>query len=186
MYPLALNVEQGLRAGTVTVVANISARNSLTAQTGDQCHVLTAADGEWALFLYNGSTWVKISDADSSIVDARTLTTTFTMPVGGFGTATTNTLGNISPGGKITSVAIEVTTAFSGHSGGDPDMEIGTTADPDAFVDCPSNDLTDATVFMPTSEYLHPGDETQDLEIKARCNHYNATAGVVTVKLTYI
>ena len=186
MYPLALNVEQGLRAGTVVVVNDIAGRDNITAQTGDQCHVLTAADGEWALFLYNGSTWIKIADADSSIVDARTLTTTFTMPASGFGTSTTNTLGNISPGGKITSVAIDVTTAFSGHSGGDPDLEIGTTADPDAFVDCPSNDLTDVIVFMPTSEYVHPAGETQDLEIKARCNHWNATSGEVIVKLTYI
>ncbi len=186
MYPLALNVEQGLRAGTVTVVANISARNSLTAQTGDQCHVLTAADGEWALFLYDGSSWIKISDADSSIVDARTLTTTFSMPVDGFGTATTNTLGNVSPGGKITSVAIEVSTAFTGHSGGTPSVEIGTTADPDQFVDDPSNELTEVVTFMPTSEYVHPAGSAQDLEIKARCNHYGATAGSVTVKLTYI
>ena len=158
----------------------------MNAQTGDQCHVLTSADGEWALYLYDGSSWVKISDADSSVVDAQTLTTTFSMPVSGFGTATTNTLGNISPGCKITSVSIEVTTAFSGHSGGVPSIEIGTTADPDQFVDDPSNELTEVITFMPTSEYVHPATATQDLEIKARCNHYNATGGVVVVKLTYI
>ena len=186
MYPLALNVEQGLRSGTVTVVNNITSRNALNAQTGDQCHVLTSSDGEWALYLYDGSSWVKISDADSSVVDAQTLTTTFSMPVSGFGTATTNTLGNISPGCKITSVSIEVTTAFSGHSGGVPSVEIGTTGDPDQFVDDPSNDLTEVVTFMPVSEYVWPATETQDLEIKARCNHYNASAGVVTVKLTYI
>ena len=186
MYPLALNVEQGIRAGSVTVVNNIAARNNLTAQTGDQAHVLTAVDGEWALYLYDGSSWVKISDADSSVVDAQTLTTTFSMPVGGFGTATTNTLGNVSPGGKITSVAIEVTTAFTGHSGGTPSIEIGTTADPDQFVDDPSNDLTEVITFMPTSEYVYPSTETQDLVIKARCNHFGASGGVVTVKLTYI
>ena len=186
MFPLALNVEQGLRSGTVTVVNNITARNALNAQTGDQAHVLTAADGEWALYLYDGSSWVKISDSDSSVVDAQTLTTTFSMPVSGFGTATTNTLGNISPGCKITSVSIEVTTAFAGHSGGTPSIEIGTTADPDQFVDDPSNELTEVVTFMPTSEYLYPSTETQDLQIKARCNHYNASSGVVVVKLTYI
>ena len=186
MYPLALNVEQGIRAGSTSVVANISARDSLTVLTGDQAHVLSAADGEWALYLYNGSAWVKIADADSSTVDAKTLTTTFTMPASGFGTSTTNTLGNISPGGKITSVSIEVDTAFTGHSGGNPNIEIGTTSDPDQFVDDPSNDLTDATLFMPTSEHVHPVSELQDLEVKARCNHYGATAGNVVVKLTYI
>jgi hypothetical protein len=186
MLPLALNVEQGIRSGTTSVVANISARDSLTVLTGDQAHVLSAADGEWALYLYNGSVWVKISDADSSTTDAKTLTTTFTMPASGFGVSTTNTLGNISAGGKITSVSIDVATAFSGHSGGGPNIEIGTTADPDQFVNDPSNDLTDVTVFMPTSEHVHPAGSAQDLEVKARCNHYNATAGTVTVKLTYI
>ena len=72
---------------------------------GDQAHVLTAADGEWALYLYDGSSWTKISDADSSTVDARTYTTTFPMPISGFGVSTTN-LGNIGPGGKIESVSI--------------------------------------------------------------------------------
>ena len=90
MYPLALNVEQGIRGGMVKVVSNIAARDALNAQVGDQAHVLTAADGEWALYLYDGSSWTKISDADSSTVDARTYTTTFTMPISGFGVSTTN------------------------------------------------------------------------------------------------
>ena len=47
---------------------------SLNAQVGIQAHVLTAADGEWALYLYDGSSWTKISHADSSTVDARTYT----------------------------------------------------------------------------------------------------------------
>ncbi len=188
MYPLALNVEQGIRGGTVKVVADVGARNALNAQVGDQAHVLSSDDGEWALYLYDGSSWVKISDRDSSTTDARTLTTTFTMPVGGFGVSTTNLLGNISPGGKIVSVAVEINTTFSGHSGGEPNIEVGTLADPDVYCDSPSNDLTESPgdTFLCQPEYVWPATETQDLEVRARCNHYNATAGNVTVILTYV
>ena len=108
------------------------------------------------------------------------------MPVSGFGTATTNTLGNISPGCKITSVSIEVTTAFAGHSGGSPNIEVGTIADPDIYCDSPSNDLTEAVSYICNPEYIYPASETQDVTVRARCNHYNASSGNVTVKLTYV
>lgn len=188
MYPLALNVEQGIRGGTVKVVANIAARNALTAQVGDQAHVLSAADGEWALYLYDGSSWVKISDMDSSTTDARTYTSTFTMPVGGFGVSTTNLLGNISPGAKITTVSVDVNTQFTGYSGAiTPNIEVGTTGDPDLVCDSPSNDLTEAGGrFMCMPEYTHPESEAQDMQLRARCWHYGSTAGAVTVKVSYI
>ena len=187
MYPLALNVEQGLRGGTVKVVANITARDALNAQVGDQAHVLSAGDGEWALYLYDGTSWVKVSDQDSSTVDARTYTTTFAMPISGFGVSTTNVLGNISPGGKIESVSIKVNAEFTGYSGGEPNIEVGTLADPDVYCDSPSNDLTEADGrFLCTPEYVYPASEAQDAIIRARCNHYNATAGNVTVVVTYV
>ena len=108
------------------------------------------------------------------------------MPAGGFGNSLTNNLGNISPGRKITTVSVEVHTAFTGYSGDDPDMEVGTIANPDAFVDCPTNDLTEQSSFMAFPEYVYPSTETQDLVVRARCNHYSASAGNVTVKVTYI
>lgn len=188
MYPLAINVTGGIKSASVKVVANIAARDALNPGVGDQAHVLAAEDGEWALFLYDGSSWVKISDRDSSTTDARTLTTTFTMPASGFGYSTNQTLGNISPGGKIQSVSVKVDTAFSGFTGTtDPNIEVGILTDPDKFCDSPSNDLTEANgSFMCTPEYVHPSTETQDLTVIARCWHYGSTAGIVTVKLTYI
>ena len=186
MFPLAMNIEQGIRTGGTTLVADISARDALTAQAGDQAYVTNKGDGEWGLYLYTGSVWVEVSNADSATTDAKTLTTTFTMPAGGFGNSLTNNLGNISPGRKITTVSVEVHTAFTGYSGDEPDMEVGTIANPDAFVDCPSNDLTEQASFMTFPEYVYPSGETQDLVVRARCNHYTASAGNVTVKITYI
>ena len=188
MYPLAMNIEQGIRTGGTTLVADISARDSLSSQAGDQAYVTNKGDGEWGLYLYTGSAWVEVSNQDSATVDAKTLVTTFTMPVGGFGTSTTQNLGNISPGRKIQSVSVEVNTTFTGHSGGEPNIEIGTVSDPDVYCDSPSNDLTAAVgdTFICNPEVVYPATETQDQLLKARCNHYNATAGNVTIKLTYI
>ena len=186
MYPLAMNIEQGIRTGGTTLVADISARDALSSQAGDQAYVTNKGDGEWGLYLYTGSAWVEVSNQDSATVDAKTLTTTFTMPVGGFGTSTTQNLGNISPGRKIQSISVEVNTVFAGHSGGSPNIEIGTQADPDVYCDSPSNDLTEAASFICNPEYVYPASETQDQTIRARCNHYNATSGNVIIKLTYV
>jgi hypothetical protein len=186
MYPLAMNIEQGIRTGGTTLVADISARDSLSSQAGDQAYVTNKGDGEWGLYLYTGSAWVEVSNQDSATVDAKTLTVNFEMPVGGFGTSTTTNMGNISPGRKIQSVSVEVHTAFTGHSGGSPNIEVGTIADPDVFCDSPSNDLTGLGSYLCNPEYVYPASETQDITVRARCNHYNASAGNVTVKLTYV
>ena len=187
MYPLAMNIEQGIRTGGTTLVANITARDSLSAMAGDQAYVTNDGQGEWALYLYDGSGWVEISNEDSATVDAKTMQTSFSMPIGGFGNSTTNNLGNISPGRKIQSVSVDVTTAFTGYTGSTlPNIEVGTVADPDAYVDEVSNDCTSAEMFISNPEYTYPASENQEQLIKVRCNHYGATAGNVTIKLTYI
>jgi hypothetical protein len=136
--------------------------------------------------LYDGSGWVKISDEDSANTDAQTLTTTFTAPIGGFGTSSTSDLGNISPGGKIQSVSVEVHTIFTGQSGGTPIIEVGTTGDPDLIAGANEFDLEEAGTFLANPEYLYPTGETDELQLKAKCSHFNATGGNVTVKVTYI
>jgi len=185
--PLAMNIEQGVRTGGTTVVGTISARDALAPAAGDQAYVTNKGDGEWGLYLYTGSSWVEISNEDSATVDAKTLTTTFTMPASGFGNTLTNNLGNISPGRKIMQVTVSVNTQFTGYTGSvTPNIEIGTFADPDAYCDSPSNDLTEVADYLCTPDYVYPATETQDQLIRARCNHYGSTAGNVTVTLTYV
>jgi hypothetical protein len=187
LLPIAMNVEQGLRTGTVTVVPNIAGRDTLVARVGDQAYVLDAGNGEWGLYLYDGTSWVQLGNQDSSTVDAKTMTTTFTMPTVGFGNSTTNVLGNISPGRKIVSVSMEIDTPFSGYSGNIlPNIEVGTLSQPAQFVASSANDLTDTTEFYVNPEYVYPASNSQDLQIRVRCNHYGATSGNVTVKLTYV
>lgn len=185
--PLAMNIEQGVRTGGTTVVATIAARDALRPAAGDQAYVTNKGDGEWGLYLYTGGAWVEISNQDSATVDAKTLTTTFTMPVATFGVSVTQNLGNISPGRRIISVSVEVDTEFSGYTGSIlPNIEVGTVVDPDIFVDDVSNDLTEAATFFTNPDYVYPATNNQDLIIRARCNHYDATAGNVTVKLSYV
>ena len=187
MYPLAMNIERGLRSAGTSVVANITARDALNPLTGDQAYVLNAGNGEWGLYVYNGSAWVQVANADSATTDAKTMITTFTMPAVGFGNSTTNTLGNISPGRKITSVSFDVHTPFSGYTGNIiPNIEVGTLSNASLFVNSSTNDLTESTEFYVNPEYVYPATETQDLQIRVRCNHYRASAGNVTVKLTYV
>lgn len=185
--PLAMNIEQGVRTGGTTVVATIAARDALQPAAGDQAYVTNKGDGEWGLYLYTGSAWVMLGNKDSSTVDAKTMTTTFTMPAGGFGTSTTQTLGNISAGRKILEVSITTNTAFTGYTGAiKPNIEVGTISNASLFVASTSNDLTEATTFVANPDYLYPASNTQDLSIRVRCNHYTSTSGNVTVKLTYV
>ena len=184
-YPLAMNIEQGLRTAGVTVVADIAARDALTSEAGDGAYVLNKGDGEWGQYIYSGSAWVMTSNEDSATTDAKTLTTTFTMPASGFGTATTQLLGNVSPGRRLLNVSVDVTNAFVGASS-TPNIQVGTLADPDAYVPATSNAIDEATSFEATPNYLYPSTETQDLEVRARCTHNGASAGTVVVKLTYV
>lgn len=181
--PLALNIEQGIRTGGTTVVPNISARNSLSPLVGDQAHVINKGDGEWGLYLYDGSAWIQISNADSATTDAKTLVTEFVMPL--TGNVTTQTLGNISSGRKITSVSVDVNEVLSGFTS-TPSVTVGTLASPDLFMDANTSVLTEPSVFITNPEYVHDSTNTQDLIAYATINHYGAISGNVVVKLTYI
>ena len=181
--PLALNIEQGIRTGGTTVVPNISARNSLSPLVGDQAHVINKGDGEWGLYLYDGSDWIQISNADSASTDAKTLIAEFVMPL--TGNVTTEAMGNVSPGRKITSVSVDVNEVFIGASS-TPTVTVGTLAIPELFMDANTSVLTESTVFITNPEYIHEATNTQDMVVYATINHYGASGGNVVVKLTYI
>jgi hypothetical protein len=101
-YALGLNIEQGLRSSTTTVVPNLGAREALYALVGDQAHVLDDGNGEWALFLFNGTDWIKIGGQRSVAVDARTIEQTIALP------STTTTIGTVSEDRRILNVSVTV------------------------------------------------------------------------------
>ena len=186
-FPLGLYIEHGVRQGGVTVVADESARNSLTAQGGDMAYVVNAGDSEWGLFIYDGSAWVEVGNQDSAATDAQTMSYTYTAPGGGFGGIETVNLNNISPGSKIIDVAVEVTTALTNYSGGTaPTIEVGTASDLDAYMDEDASDLESTGVYSAQPNYLYPATQNNDLALRARISHRGATIGGFTLTITYV
>jgi hypothetical protein len=105
-YALGLNIEQGLRSSSTSVVANIAARDALYALVGDQAHVIDDGNSEWAVFLYDGSQWTKVSGERSVAVDARTIKEVVTLP------GATTTIGTVSEDRRILNVSVTVLQAL--------------------------------------------------------------------------
>lgn len=158
-YALGLNIEQGIRTGGITVVADITARDALNSLVGDQCHVINDGNNEWATFTYDGSQWIKTGGQRSVAVDARTLKGTVALP------GTTTTIGTVSEDRRILNVSVAVlqdlvgapdfavevggTTVwqFSQHGASNTgtyvvDTDLITTARQDVVVNIPSNSAT--------------------------------------------
>lgn len=121
-YALGLFIEQGLRNGNTSVVANITARDALRPLVGDQAYVINSADGngnyanQWSIWLWNGSAWTIIGRESSATVDSKTLSYSISNT-----TPQTFTIGQLTTGTRIVSILIDVTTAFNGT----PIMSLG-------------------------------------------------------------
>jgi hypothetical protein len=158
-YALGLNIEQGIRTGGITVVADIIARDALNSLVGDQCHVINDGNNEWATFTYDGSQWIKTGGQRSVAVDARTLKGTVPL------SDATTTIGTVSEDRRILNVSVAVlqdligapdfavevgsTTVwqFSQHGSGKigiyvVDTDLITTTREDVVVNIPSNSAT--------------------------------------------
>lgn len=101
-YALGLNIEQGLRSGGISVVANMTGRDALNALVGDQCYVIDDGNGEWATFIYSGTQWTKVSGERSVAVDARTIKEVVALP------GATTTIGTVSEDRRILNVSVTV------------------------------------------------------------------------------
>ena len=99
-YALALNIEQGLRSSATTVVADIEARDALYPLVGDQAYVISDENGEWAMFMFNGSVWTRINNQRSESTDAKTIEDVFTFPSGN------EVIGTITAGRRVLKVSV--------------------------------------------------------------------------------
>lgn len=118
-YALGLNIEQGLRSSATTVVANMVARDALHALVGDQTHVIDDGNGEWAVFIYDGTQWTKVSGERSVAVDARTLNANVTLP------GASSVIGTVSEDRRILNVSVTVEDTLVNA----PDFSIAVGAD---------------------------------------------------------
>jgi hypothetical protein len=176
--PLAVTVEQGIVAGGggTTVVADITARNALSASVGDTVYVINTGNGEYGFYVYSGGAWKLLADEDSANTDANTLSATITQ-AGGSGTTA---IGTVSDGSRITLVSIEVTVAFNDA----PTLTIGDTGDADRLVTDDEIDLGTVGTYaiQPAYQYTTGSDAT----ISAYFNVASATQGSAKILVSYM
>lgn len=173
-YALGLYIEQGLRSSKTTMVANIAARNALYPLPGDQAYVIDAGNGEWAVFVYDGAVWQRVSNQRSDATDARTLTydvDTATM-------SGVQSLGYISADRTVISVKILVTTSAPS----DASVTIGTAANTSAFAVAEDSILSQTAQYAILSDYRI----TNYTEIVADVSVPTPGPGNFTVILTYV
>lgn len=176
--PLAVTVEQGIRtSGGTTVVANNFALNALSAQTGDTAYVIDAGNSEWKFMIYNGTSWVQLSDEDSSNVDAKTITATVTQ-AGGTGNTTVGTVSNNS---RVTLVSVEVTQAFDDANA---TLTVGDSGDNDRLVANDDIDLTSVGTYAVQPAYQYT--TGADSDIIAYLNIGSSTTGSAKVLVSYM
>ena len=178
-HPLAVTVEQGIVAGGggTTVVANITARNALSASVGDTVYVIDSGNGEYAFYVYSGGAWKLLADEDSANTDANTISATITQ-AGGSGTTA---VGTVSDGSRVTLVSIEVTVAFDDANA---TLTVGDTGDADRLVTNNDIDLTSTGTYaiQPAYQYTTGSDAT----INAYLNIGSATTGTAKVLVSYM
>ena len=168
-FPLGLYIEHGVKSVVQPIVANTTARDALSPQAGDLAYVTDAGDGEWALYLYDGSAWSELSNQDSANTDAQTLTHTFDTPCGGFGGVETVTLGNVSPGSRIIEVSVNVTNPVTNYSGNvAPTIDVGDQTDIDAYMTGDLSDPSTNGTYFTNPDYVYPSSSSNDLNIRAK------------------
>jgi hypothetical protein len=170
-----LVVEQGGTASVSThVVANITARNALTGLTdGSTAFVQDDGNGEWALYIYVNSAWVRQADEDSAATDANTMSTTL-LPF----SSSNTTIGTVSATSRATLVTMEVVSAFDGA----PTLTVGDSGDASRLVSNSDIDLSSTGVYIVTSAYTYAA----ETDIVAYYSAGGATSGSVKITVSYM
>lgn len=173
-YALGLYIEQGLRSSRTTMVADITARNALYPLPGDQAYVIDAGNGEWAVFVYDGSAWQRVSNERSDATDARTLILDVNLStmVGVY------SLGHISSDRTIIGIKILVTSIAPN----DASVTVGTAANTAEFVSANDSTLHQTGQYAVDANYR----TTAYTEVVAEVTRPTPGAGQFTVILTYV
>jgi hypothetical protein len=177
-YALGLYIEQGLRSSKTTMVANIAARNALYPLPGDQAYVIDDGNGEWAVFLYDGASWQRVSNQRSDATDARTYTTDFDLSSITSTGIVRQSLGHISAGRTVISAKVLVTGVCPAGT----TITVGTDTSPNEFFEGNDAILTQSGQYNTTPDYR----TNTYTEVVAELNLPTLGIGYVTVILTYV
>ena len=107
-YAIGMNITGGLRSNSTITVPTLASRDALHPLPGDQAYVLDTGHGEWAIYLWDGTSWLRHGNQRSDETDARTLVTSINLATRPSGTIN---LGTISAGRKILNIGVDVENA---------------------------------------------------------------------------
>jgi hypothetical protein len=170
-YALGLNIEQGIRTGGITVVADITARDALRALVGDQCHVINDGNGEWATFTFDGNQWTKTGGQRSVAVDARTIKDVITLP------SSSATIGTISEDRRILNVSVSVLDTLTDNT----DFSISVGAE--VIWQFSKHGASSIGTYVVDSDLITSAREDIVVDIPAGVT---TPAGTIRVEVTYI
>ena len=187
-----LYIEEGLRTAVSTVVANLAQLYALSPLIGDQAYVIDSNDGngnnvgEWSMWLFNGTGWVRTSNQDSASTDAKSLEYTLTTA-----SPPSINIGKISTGRRVTLITVEVTVPFNlastldiGYQVINPSLPAPV---PDGLMATNLIDLTVAGTYTTSTDILFGTDTLQgDVEITAAFGKNSASIGSAQIIVSYV
>jgi hypothetical protein len=169
-YAIGLNIEQGLRSSGTTMVANIAARDALHPLPGDQAYVIDTGHGEWAIYVWNGSAWLRYSNQRSDETDARSAGQTITLP------DSVKVITSISQGRRILNITVEILDEIIADSNFDFDIMSGSTS----IWKYSDYKITQPGIYIDDTTYI-----TQDLELVTYVSSGTAT-GSIRIEVSYL
>lgn len=187
-----LYISNGLRTSSSTVVTNLSQLSSLRPLIGDQAYVINSADtngnnvGEWSLWIYDGVNWVRTSNQQSSMTDAKSLEFNLNSSSPNY-----FNIGEVSTGRRVTLITVQVTVPFNASSTLSLGYVVNNPSTPVTSTDglmVPSLiDLTAIGTYTTTSDILFGVDTPQgDVDIIGSFVNNSATIGQAQVIISYI
>jgi hypothetical protein len=175
--PLALVIDSSMYSSGNYVVANDAARDALAnIRVGDQVFVQSDTNGEWAMYVYTTSGWIKTADQASANTDANDLEVIITTS-----SPTSQSIGLVSLNSRILNVTVTVTEPFTS----DASITVGTASDDTAIMDTTGVDLTTDGTYLISSAFVY--DDTQtDFNVYVYFTVGSATSGSATIQVSYL
>lgn len=171
----ALYIEQGIRKANLYLVPDVASRDNLSVIVGDQAHVLDKGDGEWGLFLYDGSNWVMTASFESAKTDSDAFEVVIDHTTAGVGL-----VGELNDGSRVNFVTVSIIDPFDDPAA---TLSIGDDDNSSRLMSSEQNDLTQSGDFTttPTVIYSTGG----DVDVKYFLNPGASTMGRAKVAISY-
>ena len=157
------------------MVADIPARDALSPFIGDQVMVLDKGNGEWELYLYDGSVYIPVANQDSARTDANSVELTID-----HNSPALQEIVTVSTSSRITLITVEVITPFDGA----PTLTVGISPDPDLLFTDDLHDLSTVGSYAFQTDYYF--DSGIDTDILASFQANGATQGEAKIVISYM